>query len=108
MSQTSGDAMLSILGLSSVFLMLSISSSCIKEKFPAARAHAHIHMTLPLLAPSGDCPSGWTAVPSPQPVPTNSDWATLYSEIERLYVRERRKLRYVMRYMDTTYGFKAT
>ncbi|KAK3613958.1 hypothetical protein LTR56_027574 [Elasticomyces elasticus] len=39
---------------------------------------------------------------------TNDDWTALRSEIEKLYVRERRKLRYIMRYMETKYGFKAT
>jgi hypothetical protein len=36
------------------------------------------------------------------------EWAALYSDIERLYVRERRKLRYVMQYMESEHGFKAT
>lgn len=39
---------------------------------------------------------------------TESEWKAAYSEIERLYVRERRKLRYVMQYMEQGYGFKAT
>ncbi len=68
---------------------------------------ASVQMTFPPLAPSAICRGGWT-LPAPQPVPTYSDWETLHSEIERLYVRERRKLRYVIRYMEVKYGFKAT
>ncbi|KAK5225520.1 hypothetical protein LTR72_003423 [Exophiala xenobiotica] len=45
---------------------------------------------------------------APQLVPTHSQWAAMYSEIERLYVRERRKLRYIMQYMEREHGFKAT
>ena len=41
-------------------------------------------------------------------VPAQDDWAASYYEIERLYVRERRKLRYVMQHMTEQYGFKAT
>ncbi|KAK5460831.1 hypothetical protein LTS15_002894 [Exophiala xenobiotica] len=47
-------------------------------------------------------------MPAPQLVPTQSQWAAMYSEIERLYVRERRKLRYIMQYMEMEHGFKAT
>lgn len=47
-------------------------------------------------------------MPAPQAMPTKSDWATLRSEIERLYVHERRRLRYVMQYMESKYSFKAT
>lgn len=48
--------------------------------------------------------------PRPQPLLTHSDveWAALYPEIQRLYVRERRKLRYVMQCMESEHGFKAT
>lgn len=45
---------------------------------------------------------------APQLVPTQNEWAALYSEIGRLYVRERRKLRYIMQYMEREHGFKAT
>jgi hypothetical protein len=37
-----------------------------------------------------------------------SEWAAMYLEIERLYVHERRKLRYVIQYMEREHGFKAT
>ena len=43
-----------------------------------------------------------------QKVPTPKDWADRYAEIERLYVHERRKLRFVMQYMEQKYVFKAT
>jgi hypothetical protein len=46
----------------------------------------------------------------PQAAMTHSDveWAALYPDLERLYVRERRKLRYVMQYMESEHSFKAT
>lgn len=66
-----------------------------------------VSMTLLPLAPSADCMGG-CIVPAPRPMPTKNDWTALQSEVERLYVRERRKLRYIMRYMETKYGFKAT
>ena len=47
-------------------------------------------------------------VPEPQRVPTHIEWAAFYPEIERLYVHERRKLRYVMQYMEREHGLKAT
>jgi hypothetical protein len=51
-----------------------------------------------------------SVAPKPQAVLTHSDveWAALYPDIELLYVRERRKLRYVMQYMESDHGFKAT
>ena len=64
-------------------------------------------MTLLPLAPSAQCKGGCT-IPAPQRMPTNNDWTALRDEIERLYVSERRKLRYIMRYMEMKYGFKAT
>lgn len=63
-----------------------------------------------ILLPSGPLAS-WPAAPTvrdPQHVPASDDWATLYPEIERLYVRERRKLRYIVQYMEKQHGFKAT
>lgn len=39
---------------------------------------------------------------------TDAEWAALYPDIERLYFRERRKLRHVMMYMEHKHGFKAT
>jgi hypothetical protein len=44
----------------------------------------------------------------PWGVPNAGDWATMYDDIERLYIRERRKLRYVMRFVETKYHLKAT
>ncbi|KAK4948599.1 hypothetical protein LTR10_012603 [Elasticomyces elasticus] len=66
-------------------------------------------MTNPILAPRPSEPVACIATKTP-PVPTHSDseWAALYSEIERLYIRERRKLRYVMEYMERKYDFEAT
>ena len=66
-----------------------------------------VSRTLLPLAPSADSMGGCT-VPAPRPMPTNDDWTALQHEIEKLYVRERRKLRYIMQYMETKYGFKAT
>ncbi len=38
----------------------------------------------------------------------DKEWRAVYPHLERMYVRERRKLRYVMAKMEDTYGFKAT
>jgi len=48
------------------------------------------------------------AVPEPQAMPTHGEWAAMYPDIERLYVRERRKLRHVVQVMQQKHGFKAT
>ncbi|RVX68497.1 hypothetical protein B0A52_07921 [Exophiala mesophila] len=48
------------------------------------------------------------SIPAPQVLPTRDEWASFYPELERLYVRERRKLRYVMMYMERKHGFKAS
>jgi hypothetical protein len=39
---------------------------------------------------------------------SDAEWAAAQSELQRLYVQERRKLRYVMQFMDKEYGFRAT
>ena len=39
---------------------------------------------------------------------TEAEWAAMYPYIQRLYVQEHRKLRYVMQHMEEEYGFKAT
>ncbi|CAK7233492.1 hypothetical protein SBRCBS47491_008628 [Sporothrix bragantina] len=39
---------------------------------------------------------------------SDAEWTAVYPEIERLYVRERRKLRHVMQYMENRHNFKAT
>lgn len=69
----------------------------------------HSRITIPILAPRPSWPVAFIAQKL-QPVMTHSDseWVALYPEIERLYVRERRKLRYVMQYMESEHGFKAT
>ncbi|EXJ61379.1 uncharacterized protein A1O5_11937 [Cladophialophora psammophila CBS 110553] len=64
-------------------------------------------MALPPLVPRPRWPAAH-AVPAPQLLPTHKEWAALYSEIERLYIRERRKLRYIMQYMEREHAFKAT
>lgn len=48
--------------------------------------------------------------PRPQSALMHSDteWAARYLEIERLYVRERRKLRYIVEFMEQEHNFKAT
>ncbi len=66
-----------------------------------------ITMTFPLLVPRPRWPVA-PAMPAPQLLPTHDEWAAMYYEIERLYVRERRKLRYIMQYMEREHGFKAT
>ncbi|CAK7200206.1 hypothetical protein SEUCBS139899_002897 [Sporothrix eucalyptigena] len=71
----------------------------------------------PLLAPR---PAGGRSVPSPAVsllalssdpnclTHNDAEWTAAYPEIERLYVRERRKLRHVMQYMESKHNFKAT
>lgn len=39
---------------------------------------------------------------------TEAEWATMYPHIQRMYIQERRKLRYVMGHMEEKYGFRAT
>ncbi|KAJ3519080.1 hypothetical protein NM208_g14273 [Fusarium decemcellulare] len=39
---------------------------------------------------------------------SDQEWAAAYPHIERMYVKERRKLRYVMETMEQEYNFKAT
>ncbi|KAF4977924.1 hypothetical protein FZEAL_5629 [Fusarium zealandicum] len=39
---------------------------------------------------------------------SDKEWAAVYPHIERMYVRERRKLKYVMVMMEEEYSFKAT
>ena len=64
-------------------------------------------MTLPWLLPR---PSRHvTPYPRiPSSPPTQEAWSTVHAEIERLYVRERRKLQYIMQYMKKEHGFDAT
>ncbi|CAO2649652.1 Nn.00g070370.m01.CDS01 [Neocucurbitaria sp. VM-36] len=63
----------------------------------------------PVLAPRPAW-SGASIASTPPPILTHSDseWAAAYPDIERLYVRERRKLRFVMQYMASEHGFQAT
>ena len=50
-----------------------------------------------------------TAVRKPKPKPhTEAEWAAVYPHIQRLYMHERRKLRYVMAHMKEKYSFQAT
>jgi hypothetical protein len=49
-------------------------------------------------------------VPAPSCVAkqhTEAEWAAVYPHIERLYMREGRKLRHVRALMEEKYGFKA-
>lgn len=39
---------------------------------------------------------------------TDSEWVDLRPEMERLYVHERRRLKYVMQYMESEHGFMAS
>lgn len=71
-------------------------------------------MTMPVMPMLAPQPGGLVASIAPKPQPkstlTHSDleWEAWSPEIERLYVRERRKLRYVMRYTESEHGFNAT
>ncbi|KAF1850820.1 uncharacterized protein K460DRAFT_400862 [Cucurbitaria berberidis CBS 394.84] len=66
-------------------------------------------MSMRILAPRPN-PLAASVVSKSQPALTHTDseWAASYHIIERLYVNERRKLRYVMQYMENEHGFKAT
>lgn len=75
-------------------------------------------MTRPI-SPLGDRPGEATNVESTpsssmirrtQPVKIHSEaeWAALHAEIERLYIGERRKLRYIMELMEKKHGFRAS
>ena len=64
-------------------------------------------MTFPMLLPQ---PS-MHVTPHPRiPLlqPTQEAWSAVHTEIERLYIRERRKLQYVIQYMKKEHGFNAT
>ncbi|ORX94422.1 hypothetical protein BCR34DRAFT_608269 [Clohesyomyces aquaticus] len=65
-------------------------------------------MTVSMLAPRL-CDSR-TVVPKPQLVLgyIEKEWEVLRPELEQLYVHKRWKLRHLMQYMESNYGFKAT
>ncbi len=66
-------------------------------------------MTLPVLAPRpGDLVSPITPSSRLSLVHHELEWVAKYPELKRLYVNERRKLRYVIEYMEREYAFKAT
>ncbi|KAK3326131.1 hypothetical protein B0H66DRAFT_550148 [Apodospora peruviana] len=67
-------------------------------------------MELPALAPRRpNCPvTSNESTPAPPLSHTAQEWTAMYPEIKRLYVHERRRLQYVMRYMEREHGFKAT
>lgn len=83
-------------------------SGQVLQCFPLQRIVVHIAMgPLPLpLAPRIVFKQS-PYVPAPQVLPTQDEWESFHPELQRLYVRERRKLRYVMLYMERKYGFKA-
>ncbi|EPE32440.1 hypothetical protein GLAREA_07573 [Glarea lozoyensis ATCC 20868] len=67
-------------------------------------------MRLSILAPrpGGEPVTLIVSRPHSAQVYDESEWATAYPEIERLYIRERRKLRYIIQFMEKKHGFKAT
>ncbi|KAI8630636.1 hypothetical protein F5Y19DRAFT_483964 [Xylariaceae sp. FL1651] len=67
-------------------------------------------MTLPVLAPRPEAKSATLSTPRPPSalIHTDSEWLAIYPEIERMYVRERRKLRYIMHFIEREHNFKAT
>ena len=73
-------------------------------------AYMQCAKNLPLLAPGLAGSTYLNLVPTIylETPRSDADWAPFYSEIERLYVRERRKLRYVMNFMETEYGVRAS
>ncbi|KAK3386132.1 hypothetical protein B0H63DRAFT_544732 [Podospora didyma] len=68
-------------------------------------------MKLPGLAPRPRCFSVIASgdhQPPEVPTHTKSAWAAMRPEIERLYIVERQRLRYLMRYMEKEHGFRAS
>ena len=63
---------------------------------------------LPVLAPHPTGGSVGTPRKTSTGQRTEEEWAVVYPHIERMYVRERRKLRYVMNKMEEHYNFHAT
>jgi hypothetical protein len=63
-------------------------------------------MTVQRVVPGPDRGFGRSRPPSI--VPSPESWTSLRPEIERLYLRERRRLRHVRQYMEEMYGFRAT
>jgi hypothetical protein len=64
---------------------------------------------LPILAPRGYARPAMTKSASFLPEQhTDKEWAVVYPHIVRMYVLERRKLRYVMTKMEEEFHFKAT
>jgi hypothetical protein len=66
---------------------------------------------LPQFVPLAALPSKPESTPLEPALPTHhseKEWAAVYLHIERMYVRERRKLRYVMQKMEEEYRFRAT
>jgi hypothetical protein len=64
---------------------------------------------LPILAPRGyPRPLTTRSVSLLPEQHTDKEWAAVYPHIVRMYVVERRKLRYVMTRMEEEFQFKAT
>lgn len=69
----------------------------------------HTTMTFPILAPRPrDAATFVTPEPRQKLMYSEPEWAAVYPEIKRLYIYDRRKLRYIMQYMEREHGFKAT
>ena len=87
---------------------LDISSTS-RPKIPCRCSNSVYSSTMisrPLIARPSE-PTVTVAL-EPQHVPTSDEWAEQFSEIKRLYVHERRKLKFVMKHMEKENGFKAT
>lgn len=65
-------------------------------------------MAFPLLAPHPDVSTERKRPQQLTQTHSESEWAAVYPEIQRLYVRERRRLRDVMQCMERAHGFGAT
>ena len=63
-------------------------------------------MGLPYLIPRAE--ESHVTTPQPCKVVTQEQWVDLRPVIERLYLREKRKLRYVRQHMEEVYGLRAT
>lgn len=63
-------------------------------------------MGLPYLVPRAE--ESVATTPQLCKIATHEQWIDLRPTIERLYLREKRKLRYVRQHMEEVYGLRAT
>jgi hypothetical protein len=72
---------------------------------PASHAGGHLAV---LVAKPDPRPATTSTMSTTATQHTELEWAAVYPHILRLYVHERRKLRYVVTFMEQKYNFLAT